>query len=60
MAGIIRNMGVAENSFSSVIMLSGMCVLVVVFMRTGMKISRAEGATLVAIGLIRWILDFVT
>jgi cation:H+ antiporter len=59
-AGIIRNMNVAEGSISSVYMLVGMCVLAVFFMRTGWKISRWEGAALVCVGVARWILDFLT
>jgi cation:H+ antiporter len=60
LAGIIRNMHVAQGSISSVYMLVGMCLLTVVFMRTGWKISRAEGVLLIAVGLARWILDFAT
>ncbi len=58
-AGIIRPMTVTGSSFSSVVMLVGMCVVVVVFLRTGWKLSRWEGAILVVLGLIRWILDFL-
>jgi cation:H+ antiporter len=60
LAGIIRNMHVAEDSMSSIYMLVGMCVLAVFFMRTGWKITKWEGALLVAIGLARWIIDFAT
>jgi cation:H+ antiporter len=58
-AGIIRPMNVDPSSTSSVWMLAGMCVLVVVFMRTGWKISRNEGLALVLIGAARWALDFI-
>ncbi len=57
-AGVIRPMSVTGSSFSSVLMLVGMCVLVVVFLRTGWKLSRWEGAVLILVGLLRWILDF--
>lgn len=57
-AGIIRPMTIAGSSFSSVVMLVGMCVLVVVFLRTGWQLRRWEGAVLVIVGLVRWILDF--
>lgn len=56
-AGLIRNLSVSHSSLPSVGMLVGMCVLVVVFMRTGWRIKRWEGALLVAIGLARWVLD---
>jgi hypothetical protein len=35
-----------------------MVALVVVFMRTGFRVSRAEGYFLVGLNLIRWIFDF--
>ena len=56
-AGLIRNLSVSHSSLPSVAMLVGMCVLVVVFMRTGWRIKRWEGALLVGIGLARWVLD---
>jgi hypothetical protein len=34
-------------------------MIVVIFLRTGWTISRFEGATLVLIGIIRWIMDFI-
>jgi cation:H+ antiporter len=60
LAGMIRNMDVDPGAFSSVIMLSGMCLLAVIFMRTGWRISRAEGAALILVGILRWVLDFAT
>lgn len=59
LAGIIRPMGVAESSSSSIWMLAGMCVLVVVFMRMGWKLTRSKGACLILVGLVRWVLDFL-
>ncbi|RLB56952.1 MAG: sodium:calcium antiporter [Deltaproteobacteria bacterium] len=59
LAGMIRNLQINPGAFSSVAMLAGMCVLVVVFMRTGWRISRWEGLVLIAIGVVRWILDFL-
>ena len=60
LAGMIRNMDVTPGAISSVAMLSGMCFLAVLFMRTGWRISRWEGGLLVGVGLTRWILDFAT
>ena len=57
-AGMIRPMQVAEDSLSSVMMLVGMVVLVVIFMRTGWKLRRSEGLILIIIGVTRWIIDF--
>jgi len=59
LAGIIRPMGVDAASRSSVLMLVGMCTLVVLFMRSGWKLRKWEGATLIIIGLIRWGMDFL-
>ncbi len=58
-AGIIRPMQVADRSTSSIIMLSGMCLLAVIFMRSGWKISRKEGIFLVSAGALRWAMDFI-
>ncbi len=57
-AGMIRPMQVAEDSLSSVMMLMGMVILVVIFMRTGWKLRRSEGLILIIIGVSRWIIDF--
>jgi len=60
LAALIRPMTVEASAVSSVLVLVGMVILVVVFlMRTGWQISRWEGALLVAINLFRWILDFL-
>jgi len=58
-AGMIRPMDIIPKSFNSVLMLVGMCALAVIFMRTGWKLTRWKGGVLVAIGLARWILDFI-
>ncbi len=58
LAGIIRNMDINPASLSSVYMLVGMCLLVVIFMRTGWRLSRWQGWTLIFIGALRWVLDF--
>ncbi len=58
LAGIIRPMPLAEAGLSSVGMLVGMCVLVVVFMRTGWVLRRWEGAVLILLGVLRWGMDF--
>jgi cation:H+ antiporter len=57
-AGMIRNMPVDERSFSSVLMLVGMCTLVVIFMRSGWRLKKWEGMVLIMLGLMRWGMDF--
>jgi len=59
LAAAIRPMTVDPSVYSSLWVLVGMVVLVVVcLMRTGWIISRWEGALLILINLVRWILDF--
>ena len=58
-AAVIRPLTVESAAYSSIFLLSGMVILVVIFMRSGWKISRTEGAILVIINLIRWTLDFM-
>lgn len=57
-AGLVSPMSVHPGAMSSLYMLSGLMVVVVLMMRTGWKISRLEGALLIAVGLLRWVLDF--
>jgi cation:H+ antiporter len=58
LAGIIRPLTIDAAGLGSLYILVGMVGLVVVFMRTGFRVSRAEGFFLVGLNLIRWILDF--
>lgn len=57
-AGIIRPMQVSSDSFGSLVMLFGLVVLVVAMLRTGWRLSRLEGGILVALNLVRWVMDF--
>ncbi len=59
LAGIIRPMTVTPQAQSSLIMLVGMVIVVVFLMRTGWRLSRAEGCLLVSANLLRWILDYM-
>jgi cation:H+ antiporter len=52
------HMTVDPSAKVSITILICMVTLVVVFMRTGWRISRLEGTSLVIINLIRWWLDF--
>ncbi len=58
LAAILRPMSIDPSAYSSLYMLSGMVILVVIMMRTGWKISRWEGGLLVLINIIRWVVDF--
>lgn len=57
-AGAIQPMKIDPGAYSSLYVLSGMVVLVVIMMRSGWKLSRREGAVLVLINIARWIMDF--
>ena len=58
LAGVINPMQINPEGYWSLLMLSGMVILVIFFLRTGWVLSRREGIVLVSIGLIRWLADF--
>ena len=58
-AGLIRPLGITEESLSSLYMLVGMCLLAVVLLRTGWRLSRWEGIMLISVGVARWTWDFL-
>lgn len=53
-----KDLPIDPESTFSLFLLFAMVFLVIVFMRTGWKISRKEGIILVSIGLLRWIISF--
>jgi cation:H+ antiporter len=57
-AGLLHPQAVAPAARASIIALTAMVILVVVFARTGWRLSRWEGLVLVLFGLARWALDF--
>ncbi|MDA0194859.1 MAG: calcium/sodium antiporter [Bacteroidetes bacterium] len=58
-AGMVNPLPVNPEALGSLAMLSGMVILVVIFLRTGWKLTRIEGIILFTIGLARWIFDFM-
>ena len=58
LAGIINPSVITEDMVDSVFILVLMVGLTLLLIRTKWKISRAEGALLVSINLIRWYFDF--
>ena len=58
LAGIINPSVITRDIFDSVFILVLMVGLTLLLIRTKWKISRAEGALLVSINLIRWYFDF--
>ena len=59
LAGMLRPIEVDVAARLSLVSLSAMVFLVFVFLRTGWRLSRLEGAVLVALGLARWAIDFL-
>jgi cation:H+ antiporter len=49
---------IVPAGYTSIMILSGLVVFVVILMRTGWRLTRLEGALLILITLVRWILDF--
>jgi cation:H+ antiporter len=58
LAALLKPMSIDASAYSSMYLLSGMVIMVVIMMRTGWKISRWEGGLLVLINLVRWWMDF--
>ena len=58
LAGTLRPLTIDAAGLQSLYVLVGMVLLVVVFMRTGWRVSRAEGVLLIVLNLIRWFFDF--
>jgi cation:H+ antiporter len=57
-AGVVYPQAVGPGARASLLALTAMVILVVVFARTGWRLSRWEGLALVLFGLARWALDF--
>lgn len=62
LAGVIQSQPMVIDSagLSSLMVLSGMVIFVVVLMRVGWKLNRWEGFMLILINMLRWIFDFAS
>lgn len=58
LAGMLGPLHIDSAGLQSLYLLVGVVILVVLFMRTGFRVSRGEGFVLIGINLIRWIVDF--
>jgi cation:H+ antiporter len=56
---LMRPLEVSPDALPGLTVLVGMVGLVLVFIRTGWKVSRLEGAILVLLSIGRWIFDFM-
>lgn len=59
-AGMLRPMTLDPAARASLLALTGMVCVVLVMMRSGWRVSRAEGMALVTLAALRWVLDFAT
>ncbi len=59
-AGLLHPVDVASISRVSLAALSGMVFVVLIFMRTGWRLSRLEGAALILFAAARWGFDFTS
>jgi len=59
LAGMLRPLTILQSSYYSLMLLTLMVMLAVVFMRTGWRVSRSEGVLLVLLGLSLWTYDFL-
>ena len=57
-AGTLTSISVDPMARISLAALCGMVLLLLVFMRTGWRISRAEGVVLILVAALRWAFDF--
>jgi cation:H+ antiporter len=58
-AGILEKMELGASATGSLLALFGMTVLTLVLLRSGWRLSRWEGALLVSVGVLRWVLDLL-
>ncbi|SDL30829.1 cation:H+ antiporter [Maridesulfovibrio ferrireducens] len=57
---ILRPLEVSPEAMPGLTILVAMVALVLLFIRTGWKVSRTEGAILITLSLLRWVQDFMT
>jgi len=56
---LLKPLPVSDAASSGLVVLVGMVFLVLILLRTGWKVTRWEGALLIAINLVRWAHDFM-
>jgi cation:H+ antiporter len=57
LTALIRPLGISHGVEASLMMMAAMVTILIVLMRTGWWLTRAEGLALIAIGLLRWTRD---
>ncbi|SMF17105.1 calcium/sodium antiporter [Desulfovibrio gilichinskyi] len=57
---IMKPLNVSPEAMSGLTILVAMVALVLLFIRTGWKVSRTEGAILIMLSILRWVQDFMS
>ncbi len=57
---LMKPLNVSPEAMPGLTILVAMVALVLLFIRTGWKVSRTEGAILVLLSILRWVQDFMT
>jgi cation:H+ antiporter len=57
LAALLRPLQIHYTAMPSLFMMTGMVLLVMVFMRTGWRLTRAEGLFLMLLAIVRWSAD---
>ena len=57
LAAFLTPLSVSPVATPSIIMMTGMVALLLVFMRSGWRLSRTEGVLLIGMALLRWSRD---
>lgn len=60
LTGMLQPMALDPAARASLLALAGMVLVVMVMMRSGWRVSRWEGVTLLSLAVLRWAMDFAT
>ena len=60
LTGMLQPMTLDPAARASLLALAGMVLVVMVMMRSGWRVSRWEGVTLLGLAVLRWAMDFAT
>lgn len=60
LTGMLQPMALDPAARASLLALAGMVLVVMVMMRSGWRVSRWEGVTLLGLAVLRWAMDFAT
>lgn len=57
---LVHPIVIKPEASGSILALMGMVALTIIFMRTQWRLGRWEGGVLIAVGVLRWVLDFTS